>query len=422
MKKKTRRGFGAIRKLPSGRYQASYIAPDGLRVTGPRTFVSKIDAEGFLSLKRREIDSDSWKLDSEFPRQEITFHELAERHIQLQNTRSGQPLKESTVEHYRKLLKGPLNAFGPRAVASISKKEVDDWWLSATKTGKRTTASKAYKLLVAVMKRALEDGLILSTPCSVRGAQSANSGKEIVCPTPEDVAKIAKSMGGSLTLMVLLMSYGGLRYGEITELRRKDISFVKNGTQEHYEIHVSRAVSYVNKKFVIGSPKSKASKRTIALTSNLNLMIRAFLDSFDASAAPGSLLFPSPTDNQVHMRNDYFAKQLIRAKKTVGLSSSGITPHSFRHFAGTYFASSGANLAEVKSWLGDSSTAAVQRYLHPVGRDYQIAQNMPFDLALGGGEAQGLGPNLKSHKDVFMCNTIAVREQEKGGDENPEVT
>lgn len=382
MKKKTRRGFGAIRKLPSGRYQASYIAPDGIRVTAPRTFVSKIDAEGFLSIKRKEIDSDSWKVDTEPTQQSLTFLELAERHIQLQNTRSGQPLKASTIEHYRKLLKGPLAPLAPRLVTSISKKDVDDWWISATKFGRRTSASKAYKLLVAVMKRAIEDELILSNPCSVRGAQSANSGKEIACPTPEEVAKIAKAMGGSLSMMVLLMAYGGLRYGEITELRRKDINLVTKGAEQYFELKISRAVTYVNKTFIVGSPKSKASKRVVALTSNLTELIQTFLEDFDKTGRQSWLLFPSASDPQVHMRNDYFAKRLIKAKKVAGLSKSGITPHSFRHFAGTYFSASGANLTEVKSWLGDSSTAAVQRYLHPVGRDSLIAQNMPIDRSL----------------------------------------
>lgn len=258
MKKKTRRGFGAIRKLPSGRYQASYKSPDGVRRTAPRTFASKIDDEGLLALKRKEIDTNSWKDDDKEGLDDLTFNEFAERHIQLQNTRSGQPLKPSTVEHYRKLLKGPLKPFSKKLVASISKKEVDDWWISVTISGKRTTASKAYKLLGAVLKRAVEDGVISSSPCSVRGAQSDNSGKEIVCPTLEEVAKIAIAMGGSLETMVLLMSYGGLRYGEITEFRQKDFKAVKSEGEEYFELQVSRAVTYVNKEFIVGSPKSKA--------------------------------------------------------------------------------------------------------------------------------------------------------------------
>jgi hypothetical protein len=47
------RSWGKIRKLPSGRYQASYVGPDGARHAGPITFGAKIDAEGWLSDERR---------------------------------------------------------------------------------------------------------------------------------------------------------------------------------------------------------------------------------------------------------------------------------------------------------------------------------------------------------------------------------
>jgi len=41
-----RRGFGAIRKLPSGRWQASYFGPDTIRHQAPVTFEISEDAEG----------------------------------------------------------------------------------------------------------------------------------------------------------------------------------------------------------------------------------------------------------------------------------------------------------------------------------------------------------------------------------------
>ena len=40
-----RRHFGFVRKLPSGRFQASYLGPDGRRRTAPETFGRKQDAE-----------------------------------------------------------------------------------------------------------------------------------------------------------------------------------------------------------------------------------------------------------------------------------------------------------------------------------------------------------------------------------------
>ena len=58
MRRTRRRQFGHVRRLPSGRFQASYIAPDGSRHNAPTTFLSKTDAETFLTLTEgRIIDS-----------------------------------------------------------------------------------------------------------------------------------------------------------------------------------------------------------------------------------------------------------------------------------------------------------------------------------------------------------------------------
>ena len=60
-KKRTRRGFGAIRKLPSGRFQASYEGPDGARHKGEDTFPTKGDAEGWIAAEKKLIDLDVWQ-------------------------------------------------------------------------------------------------------------------------------------------------------------------------------------------------------------------------------------------------------------------------------------------------------------------------------------------------------------------------
>ncbi|MBA2389605.1 MAG: site-specific integrase, partial [Geodermatophilaceae bacterium] len=54
------RRFGWIRKLPSRRYQASYVGPDTARHRAPGTFAAKIDAEGWLASESRLIDSGAW--------------------------------------------------------------------------------------------------------------------------------------------------------------------------------------------------------------------------------------------------------------------------------------------------------------------------------------------------------------------------
>ena len=55
-KGKPRRGFGSIRQLKSGRYQARYSGPDGKTVNAPDTFAKKLHAEAWLVDRKREAD------------------------------------------------------------------------------------------------------------------------------------------------------------------------------------------------------------------------------------------------------------------------------------------------------------------------------------------------------------------------------
>ena len=53
-RRKGRRAFGATRRLPSGRWQASYLGPDGVRRIAPQTFPKRRTPT--VALDRRGID------------------------------------------------------------------------------------------------------------------------------------------------------------------------------------------------------------------------------------------------------------------------------------------------------------------------------------------------------------------------------
>ncbi len=57
---RTRRGFGYLRRLPSGRWQASYLGPDGARHLAPTTFLARQDADIWHAARTaiRKIDMD----------------------------------------------------------------------------------------------------------------------------------------------------------------------------------------------------------------------------------------------------------------------------------------------------------------------------------------------------------------------------
>ena len=55
-----RRTFGTIRKLPSGRYQARYTSPDGVRHRAPRSFATKAEASRWLASSENDLARGTW--------------------------------------------------------------------------------------------------------------------------------------------------------------------------------------------------------------------------------------------------------------------------------------------------------------------------------------------------------------------------
>lgn len=109
-----RRRFGAIRKLPSGRWQVRYRDPvtDELR-PAPETFKTKTDASRWLSMLEADMLRGAWVDPADI---EMTFAELAERWF---GTKIH--LRENTKLQYRYLLdKHILPFFGRRPIGTIT--------------------------------------------------------------------------------------------------------------------------------------------------------------------------------------------------------------------------------------------------------------------------------------------------------------
>lgn len=373
---KKRRSFGHVRLLKSGKYQASYIGPDGGRHNAPTTFHNKAAATKYLSRVEISIEDGRWDLlvkpakPQEEP-EELIFGEYAERHIRLQTTPKGELLRASTRQKYGELLRNHLSSFKDIPVGQITTSMVNEWWGEELATGKNTTASKAYKLISSVMKRAVREGVITSSPCSVQGAHNATTGKKVRAATRKEVELIAESINPRFSVFVTLKAFAGLRFGEITELRLKDL-VRKPASKDYFEINVSRAVVFVDGQFVVGKPKSSASIRSVVVKSDLTPLLDEHIANLP-TANSEQLLFPSASGTWI--RHDVFIKAWNSAITREGIEPD-ITPHSLRHHAGSHFSRAGGNLAELKQWLGDSSTSAVMRYVHPTGRSHEIVEEM----------------------------------------------
>jgi hypothetical protein len=56
----SKRRFGRVRRLPSGRWQARYPGPDGIDRPAPGTFERKTDTDVWLTRKEAEILDGDW--------------------------------------------------------------------------------------------------------------------------------------------------------------------------------------------------------------------------------------------------------------------------------------------------------------------------------------------------------------------------
>ncbi|WP_127783264.1 site-specific integrase [Rhodococcus sp. X156] len=355
-----KRGFGQIARLPSKRYRARYTGPDGLLHNAPVTYETRGDAEAWLVGERRKISRDEWtpprKL-SDAPR-ELTFGGYAGRWLQHRD------LKPRTRAHYRNLLDNLiLPTFAERPLKAITSESVRDWYADLDKKTP-TLRSHSYGLLRTILATAVTDEKIPLNPCHIRGAGTTARVKKVEPATLTELATIAQEVPERYRLMVMFASWCALRFGELVELRRKDID-LNNGV-----IHVRRGAVRAEGKVIIGPPKSEAGVRDVAIPPHLMPMVREHLRKNIAGGKDG-LLFPA-ADGTSTMAPATLYKVFYRARKIAGRDD--LRWHDLRHTGAVLAAQTGASLAELMGRLGHSTPQAAMRYQHAAkGRDAQIA-------------------------------------------------
>ena len=208
------RQFGTVRPLPSGRYQASYLPPSGIRINAPETLLTRQDADGWLARQRTALESGRWH-DPGAGRE--LFGQYAERWI------AERELKPRTRAHYRRILdRFLLPKFGAVELRAITPRQVRSWH-AALDPQTPTMNTHAYSLLRGIFTTAVADDAVPANPCRVRGAGQT---KRKIDPRPATLTElevITAEMPERLQLMVLLAAWCALRFGELTELRRSDV-------------------------------------------------------------------------------------------------------------------------------------------------------------------------------------------------------
>lgn len=372
----SRSSWGKIRKLPSGRFQASYVGPDGTRYPGPMTYSSKVDAQTWLAQVRTDIASGKWMPHHELVAAEaersITLGAYSSEWLKTRTNARGEHLRPRTRAEYERLLRGPLHALSALPLRALTPRLIRDWRDAELRTGRKTQTARAYGLLNAILATATVDRILDSNPCVIPGGQSTSTRRKVVPPTDAELETILRSITPRFRALVVLAASGGLRYGEAIELRAKDVTVERepSGGTATVRVRVERAVTHVpGMGFVVGPPKSEAGVRTVAIFGPDASCIAKHLQGLIGDA----LLFPS-SDGKTHLSQSTFIRHWYAARQAAGREDMPF--HALRHYAGTRYAQVGATPRETMARLGHSSLGAAMRYQHSGDRDDELAARM----------------------------------------------
>ncbi len=362
-----RRGFGAIRRLPSKRYQASYLGPDLARYVGPKTFQARIDAEGWLAQERRLIETERWippNVRDASRTSRVTLQAFAADAIPRRRVR-GESLRPRTVKLYEGLMDRVIGPqLGHKTLHELRRADVNKWY-SSMPADKATQRSHAYALLRSLFEQAIDEGSLAGpNPCAIRGAGVTRRRREIRPASLNELAALVDETQDNLKAAVLLAAWCALRFGEVFELRRNDVDL------EAGAIHIRRAVVRIDRLEVVGRPKSDAGVRTVAIPPHVQPALEHHLECH-VGKAWNALLFTT-VHGQYWTHGNFYKAAWIPTRTAAGRPD--LRFHDLRHTSAVFAAQTGATLAELMARLGHSTSVAAMRYQHAAaGRDSEIA-------------------------------------------------
>jgi integrase len=252
-------------------------------------------------------------------------------------------LKPSTRTRYRGLLKVQiLPKWGGCSLQDVDFLEVQGWVSDMTSSGlSGSTVRQAHRVFSLLLETAVRSKRLSSNPAI--GVKLPRAGKpEKTFLTHEQVTALADAAGESRTV-ILVLSYCGLRWGEMAALRVGRVDTMRR------RFDIAESVTEDVGRLVWGDPKNH-QRRSVPIPK----FLVDELDALKAGKGPKDLLFTG--DRGGVLRNGNFRRDVFdHAAREADLD--GLTPHELRHTAASLAVSAGANVKAVQRMLGHASAA-----------------------------------------------------------------
>jgi integrase len=274
-----------------------------------------------------------------------------------------------------------------------------------------TVVIRAFGVLAAVLDEAVRDRRLVTNPA--RGVKLPRKGRgDHSYLSDEQVWALATQAGADRGVIVLVLAYCGLRWGELAGLHVADVDMLRR------RIHVRRNAVDVGGDVAVGTPKTH-ERRTVQLP-------RFLIDPL-AAACRGKgrddIVFPAARGGYAKPpgASTWFSgavSRCVTAAETARAEERGsrperdpvtpvfprVTPHDLRHTAASLAVSAGANVKAVQKMLGHASAAmTLDTYADLFDRDAEAVADA-HDQRLPGA--------------VFTPNVAKLQPRAEGGAKN----
>jgi integrase len=328
------------------RYCVRYRTPDR-RQTRKRGFLTKRDAQAWA--EQLEVDKRRGAYVAPAAGR-VSLGEYSQEWLD-----SKHKLKPSTRARYQVAVDTHISRYAGVAIGDITKTFIREW--AADLSGSMSAASvhKIFTVVRQVLAMAVEEQRLVSNPAEHVELPAVTELEQRFL-TLDQLHALAAAAGEHRPLVYVLGTCG-LRFGEIAELRWKDVDLDK------LTIRVARSVALVNGKFEEGAPKS-GKARTVSLP--------AFVGDLLVAGEKERLVFPDTQGGPMrgtNVRRRWWAQAVeaagIHPRKDGDKIVYDFKLHELRHTAASLAIQAGANIKALQNMLGhESAGLTLDRYGH----------------------------------------------------------
>jgi integrase len=328
-----------VRRLPSGKWQATVRLHDGKRRTHTAPLKGEVVAWATEQESRLRRDG---QYDPGASR--MLYDEWRDKWW------SARVVEQETRRGDAGVLRNHLDPhFTGRRVASLGRIEVQAWVRKLEQGGVGAHAiRRAYNLLTTMLGAAVLEGVIPVSPCR-KIDLPATPPKYPAWFTPEQATAIVQALPERHGIAAALMMWTGLRWGEMAGLRVQDVDWSRG------------RVSVVGSRTQMGAwkeyPKSSKSRREVPVPARVLALLAPLAEGRDGDET----LFTTVRGGRPWSGANW------RGVWDEAIERAGVPhhpPHTCRHTAASWLVQAGVALYDVQRLLGHESFATTQRYAH----------------------------------------------------------